>query len=265
MNIELLHRGLSAQRRGALVWSIALFILTSSVLAVWPSMSESGSLESLVSGMSPELITALGLEALASPAGFLNGNLYALLLPLLFPILGIMHMNALTAGDEDAGRMELLLALPVSRVNVYLSRFISVVIVLAAVTLLIGATVGFGAPALDMELDTEGVAAANLSMFLLALFHAALALALAGLGMRAGIVLAGSFGVLTLGYLTYALLPMIESLDRFVAVSPWHWALGERPLENGFDGKGIVLLIGGSIVLATIGLVAVRRRTIRTV
>ena len=45
MNAELLNRGLGAQRRSALVWGIALLILTASVLAVWPSMNESGSLE----------------------------------------------------------------------------------------------------------------------------------------------------------------------------------------------------------------------------
>ncbi|MGO1770139.1 MAG: ABC transporter permease subunit [Microbacterium sp.] len=264
MNAELLNRGLGAQRRGALIWGAALFVLTASVVAVWPSMSESGSLDSLVTGMSPELISALGLEALASPAGFLNGNLYALFLPLLFAVLGIMHMNALTAGDEDAGRLELLLALPVSRVSVYLSRFASVVLVLAAVALLVGATVGFGGAAFDMELDTTGVVAATVSVFLLSLFHSALALALAGLGLRAGVVIAGSFGVLVLGYLVSALLPMIESLDDVSKASPWHWALGGQPLEEGFDGAGIALLIGGTVVLAAVGLIAVRRRTIRT-
>lgn len=264
MNMELLGRALGAQRRGALIWGLALLVLTGSVLAVWPAMSESGSLDSLVDGMSPELISALGLEALASPAGFLNGNLYALFLPLLFAVLGIMHMNALTAGDEDAGRLELLLALPVSRVSVYLNRFVAVAIVLAALALLIGVTVGFGAPAFDMDLDAEGVVAVTLNVFLLALFHAALALALAGLGLRAGVVLAGSFGVLVLGYLVYALAPMVEALDQFGSVSPWHWALSGHPLENGFDAAGIAMLVGGSVVLVGVGLVSVRRRTIRT-
>lgn len=264
MNGELLVRGLGAQRRGALIWSGALVVLAASVLAVWPSMSESGSLDSLVDGMSPELISALGLETLASPSGFLNGNLYALFLPLLFAVLGIMHMNALTAGDEDAGRLELLLALPVGRVSVYLSRFVAVVLVLAVVALLVGATVGFGASAVGMELDGAGVVAATSSILLLAVFHAALALALAGLGLRAGVVLAGSFGVLVLGYVAYALLPMIEAIDHLAAVSPWHWALSGMPLENGFDGTGIALLAGGSVVLVAVGLVAIRRRTIRT-
>ncbi|MFC5337135.1 ABC transporter permease subunit [Leucobacter denitrificans] len=264
MNTELLRRGLGAQRRGALIWGAALFVLTVSVVAIWPSMNESGSLDTLVADMSPTLISALGLESLASPAGFLNGNLYALLLPLLFAALGIMHMNALTAGDEDAGRLELLVALPVSRVSIYLSRFVSVVLVLAAVALLVGLTVGFGGAAFDMELDTMGVVAATVNVFLLALFHAALALALAGLGLRTGAVLAGSFGVLILGYLVYALFPLIESLESVSKGSPWHWALGGQPLETGFDAAGTALLICGTVVLTAVGLLAVRRRTIRT-
>lgn len=264
MRLELLNRAIHAQRRSAIAWALALLALTASVLAVWPSMNEAGSLDSLTEGFSPELIAALGFESLASPEGFLNGNLFALLLPLIFGALGIMHTNALTAADEDAGRLELLLALPVSRVGVYLSRFIAVALVLVLVALLVGATVLFGAPAFDMELDTAGVLAATLSLLLLALLHAALVLALAGLGLRGGAVLAISFGVLVLGYLAHALLPMIESLSDFAAVSPWHWALSEQPLENGFDWVGSGLLLAGVAVLVAIGLVAVRRRTIRT-
>lgn len=264
VNAELLNRGLGAQRRGALVWAIALVGLTASVLAVWPAMSESDSLDSLASGMSPELVSALGLEALSSPAGFLNGNLYAIFLPLLFAVLGIMHMNALTAADEDSGRLELLLALPVSRVSVYLSRFVAVLLVLVVVALLVGATVAFGGATLDMDLEAAGVAAATVSVLLLALFHAALALALSGAGLRAGVVVSASFGVLVVGYLIYALLPMIESFDDLAAASPWHWALGGQPLESGFDGTGLALLGGGTTVLVLVGLVAVRERTIRT-
>lgn len=264
MNPELLIRGLGAQQRGALTWGIALVALTASVLALWPSMRESGSLDSLVSGLSPELIAALGLENFGSAAGFLNGNLYALLLPLVFATIGITHTNALTAGDEDAGRLELLIALPVSRVGLYLSRFTAVVLILAAITVAVGATVGFTAPMLDMDLAASAVIAATLAVFLLALFHAALALALAGLGLRSSTVLAGSLGALVLGYLLYALLPLIGALEHLAALSPWDWALGGSPLENGFDGAGAAMLIGGSLALLALGLAGVRRRTIRT-
>lgn len=264
MRLELLKRGLVAQRRSGLIWGAALLLLVVSVLASWPAMTDAGALDELLGNIPAELIAALGLENLGTPAGFLNGNLYAMLLPLLLAVLGVLHTNALTAGDEDAGRLELLLALPVSRVGVLLSRFAAVVLVLAAVSALVGLTVGLGAPAFDMELDAGGVAAATASVFLLAVLHAALALALAGLGLRAGAVLAGSLGVLVLGYVVYALLPMVGSLEGLAEASPWHWALAGQPLEQGFDLPGGALLVGGSVVLAAVGLIAVRRRTIRT-
>lgn len=264
MNAELLRRGLQAQRRRALIWSASLFALVVVVLAVWPSMSESGSLESLVSGMSPAIVSALGLGALATPAGFLDGNLYALLLPLLFATLGILNLTALTAGDEDQGRLELLLALPISRAGFYVSRFVSVSLVLAAVALVVGASVGFGGASLDMQLDTVGLVAATLGIFLLGTFHAALALALAGIGVRSGPVLGAAFGALTLGYLIYAFFPMIESLSGYSSISPWHWALGNQPLINGFDPVGTALLVGSAFLFVGIGLSTIRSRSIRT-
>ena len=264
MRIELLTRALAAQRRSGLIWAGALLLLTVSVLSVWPSLSDSGGLDNIVAGLSPELVAALGMEDFGSPVGYLNGNLYAMILPLLFGAFAIMQMNSLTAGDEDAGRLELLLALPVSRTGVFLTRFFAVAIVLAAVALLLGLVVGLSAPAFDMELEVEGVAAVTTAIFLLALFHAALAMALAGLGTRGSATLGVTFGVLVLGYLTHALLPLVESLEDVAAASPWEWALGETPLANGLDGTGALLLAGGALLLVLVGLFGVRRRTIRS-
>lgn len=264
MRIELFTRALAAQRRSGLIWGGALLLLTVSVLSVWPSLSDSGGLDTIADGLSPELVAALGMENFGSPVGYLNGNLYAMILPLLFGAFAIMQMNALTAADEDAGRLELLLALPVGRTGVYLARFLAVALVLAAVGLVVGAAVGFGAPALDMELEAEGVVAITLAVFLLALFHGALAMALAGLGLRGPATLGITFGVLVLGYLSHALLPLVEALEDGAVASPWQWALGEMPLANGIDGTGLALLAGGALLFALVGLLGVRNRTIRS-
>lgn len=261
--IELLARGLGAQRRSALIWGAALVVLAVSVVSVWPSMRDSGSLESITTGLSPEMAAALGLSDYASPAGFLNGNLYAILLPLLFGALAIMSMNALTAADEDAGRLELLLALPVSRTATYLGRFAAVVAVLLLVSLAVALTVGLTAPALDMDLGTSGLVGVSLGLLLLGVLHAALVLALAGWGLRSGSVLAVAFGVLALGYLLHAFAPMVADGEAIARVSPWHWALGSDPLVNGVDGAGLALLGGVSVLLVVVGLVGVTRRTIR--
>ena len=155
MNAELLKRGLGAQLRSSLIWGISMVALTASVVAGWPSLSRSGSLDSRVAGLPPDLVSALGLTDFGSPAGFLNGNLYAVFLPLLFTVLGTVQMNALTAGDEDAGRLELLLALPVARPVVYLSRYAGVALVLGVLAAATGATVGITAPVFDWSVPDK--------------------------------------------------------------------------------------------------------------
>lgn len=264
MFVELLRRGLAAQLRSSLIWGGALLALTLSVLGVWPSLSDSGGLDAITEGLSPELVSALGLEDFGSPVGYLNGNLFAMLLPLLIGALAIMQMNALTAADEDAGRLELLLALPVSRTAVYLARFIAVAVVLTLISAAIGLTIVLSAPALDMELDAGGVTAVTVAVLLLGLLHAALALALAGLGVRSPAVLGIAFGVLVLGYLVHALLPLVPDVADWAAASPWGWALAEVPLANGLDATGAWLLGGCALALVGVGLLAVRRRSIRS-
>lgn len=81
--------------------------------------------------------------------------------------------------------------------------------------------------------------------------------------LRAATVGAGSLSVLLLGYLGYAFLPLSDSLGRLATASPWHWALGEGPLENGFDSTGIAIFISGQLILLVVGLIAVRQRSIR--
>lgn len=264
MKLELFTRAMATQRRAAVIWCICLIALTASVVALWPSMSGSGSLESIFAGLPPEVISSLGLNDFGSPAGFLNGNLYAVFMPLLFAVLGTVQMNALTAADEDAGRLELLLALPVSRMQVYISRFVAVFLVLAGIAAVTGATIWITAPWFDMEIEPAGIAAVTLSVFLLGMLQASLVLALAGIGMRASAVNAVAFAVIAAGYVLHALLPLADLEFDWARLSPWHWALGGDPLNSGFDGEGTALLVACSAVLLVAGLLAIEQRTIRS-
>ena len=109
-----------------------------------------------------------------------------------------------------------------------------------------------------------GIAAVSLSMFWLGLFQASLVLALAGLGLRAPTVSTVAFSVLAAAYAVYALLPLAGSAADLARWSPWHWALGSQPLTQGFDVRGSALLVASCALLTAVGLLTIRRRTIRT-
>ena len=110
---ELLTRGIHALRRSGIWWGLAIVTFSLVNLAFWPSLEGSEALDSL-EGMSEGLLEAFGAQNIATPAGYLDGQLFALMLPLLLSGMAIAGMTAITSGDEDAGRLELLHALPVT-------------------------------------------------------------------------------------------------------------------------------------------------------
>lgn len=217
---EIFRRGVQIQKRTLIAWSAALVLLALSVVSAWPSMESSGALEDFSTGLSPELASALGVDQIASASGYLKGNLYAVLLPLLLGLMAVTATTALTGGDEEAGRLELLLALPVARRQVFLVRFLCVAFGLALTSVLVWLSVYGSVVSLDMDVSAGGVAAVTLTVALLAVLHAGIAYAIVGFGFGRGPALGVAAGVLVVGYLLHGIAPMSDALEPLANVSP---------------------------------------------
>ncbi|MFC7482814.1 hypothetical protein ACFQX7_26390 [Luedemannella flava] len=111
----LLSGAVRSIRRGWVVWTVSIAALIALTTAFWPAFKDSGGMTDAIAGMSPGLVEALGIGDLNSPEGFLWGNLYALLVPLLMAVAGTSFLTTLTARQEDSGQYELILTQPVSR------------------------------------------------------------------------------------------------------------------------------------------------------
>src|SRR3954452_23349391 len=81
-----------------------------------------------------DVLAAFNYTDLASPAGYLGGAVYGLLVPLLVAVFMIAWGARAVAGDENAGTLELVLAHPVSRVSLALQRFAGQLAGMAVVT-----------------------------------------------------------------------------------------------------------------------------------
>ncbi|MBD3552935.1 ABC transporter permease subunit [Streptomyces sp. SP18CM02] len=260
---EIFRRGVQIQKRTLIAWSAALVLLALSVVGAWPSMEKSGALEDFASGVSPEMAAAFGIDQISSASGYLKGNLYAVLLPLLLGLMAVTATAALTGGDEEAGRLELLLALPVARRTVFLVRFLCVAFGLAVTSVLVWLSVYGSVVSFDMDVSGGGVAAVTLTVGLLAVLHAGVAYAVVGFGLGRGPALGVAAGVLVVGYLLHAIAPMSDSLEPLSNVSPWEWALGGDPLVNGVPWGGVALLVVLSAVIVAAGTYVVDRRDVK--
>lgn len=261
--VELLRSGMHALRRSTTWWTIGIAAFVVLNAAFWPSLEGSETLAGFED--MGALLEAFGAQNLASPAGYLDGQIFALLLPLLFSGMAVAHISLLTAGDEDAGRLELLHALPVSRRAVWLSRWGASTTALAAVAVATGTAVVVCLQVFGFEGVGAGrVVVATGACALLAAFHASLAYAIGGFGASRGRAVGAATGVLVAGYLASFVLPIADALRAARRWSPWYWAVGEQPVLDGVRPSGLVLLAGITVMLVAAGTAALDRRDIRS-
>ncbi|MGZ6271001.1 MAG: ABC transporter permease subunit [Candidatus Limnocylindrales bacterium] len=262
--LELIFGPFRASWRAGLGWSILLALLIVSTVAFWPAFRGSSGISQAIDQLPQALLQAFGLEDFGTAAGYLRGGLYEVLVPLVFSAAGIVFANTMTAGDEDAGRLELFLAQPVTRTAFLAGRSLAVLgwlIVLTLVTLV----AQLGSDALfDVPIDTTRVVATIVLCALLGAFMAGVCIAVAGASKRPGLVLSVGFGVAYTSYLVLALFQLSSLLAPWRHISPWDWALGGDPLSNPSDAWRYLVLAGGAVLFAAVGIVGFDRRDVRS-
>ncbi len=209
------------------------------------------------------MIDAFGLAGFGTPAGFLRGNLYEFIVPLLLAIAAVAAANGTTAAEEDAGRMETYLSQPVSRRSVFVGRMIALTIWLAILTSAVLLVQLVSDALVGLEIDASRVASTVVLCGLLALLFGALAVAVAGWLPRPSFVLAIGVATAVAGYLIAALLPLSDLLKPLSGLSPWKWALGGDPLVNATEPWRYVALMVPVFALVVLAVVGFVRRDVR--
>jgi ABC-2 type transport system permease protein len=212
-----------------------------------------------------EIMDAMGITDLTSPEGYLGGTTYGILGPVLILVFASSLGARAIAGEEEAGRLEVLLAHPVTRWRVVIERAAAmlVALALAGLVLLLGMIVMAGV-AEFASIGVANLAAASGQLVLLGLFFGTLALAVGALTGRRGLALGvvAIVGVLT--YFANNLGPSVDWLAWSQDVSPFHYYSGGEPLRNGFQLMDSLVLLGASLLLVAVAVIGFERRDVAT-
>jgi ABC-2 type transport system permease protein len=231
--------------------------------AFWPTM-RSPEMAEAMAAYPKDVLAAFNYTDMATPAGYLGGAVYGLLVPLLITVFAIAWGTRSVAGDEDAGTLDLVLAHPVSRRSLALQRFGGLVlgVLVTCLALLAAMAAVRGAFQLD-DVPLPGLVAINLQLALFGACFGALAFAIgAATGSRAA-ALGGSAATAVLAYLANSVFPQVEALGWTRDVSPFHWYLGGDPLVHGVQAGGAAALAVTTVVLAGIGTLLFTRRDLK--
>lgn len=252
---------LSQRRRSVLLWSLAVAVLAALYIAFWPSISaDSAVMTDYVDAMPDQLVQAMGLTAIATPAGYLASTVYGIIAPALLLVMAIGSGARLLAGAEEDATIELELTSPASRRQVYLERLISLWAIVAVVVAALTAAVLLAATLAEMDIQVSRVLAGSTGLLLLVLALGTVSLAAGAATGRRTMALALGAGLAVASYVANALGATLKHAAWLNDASPWSWYLGSDPLSTGFDSAGLLLLAALTLVAAVSGLIAFQRR-----
>jgi ABC-2 type transport system permease protein len=201
--------------------------------------------------------------SITTGAGYLDAELFSLMLPLLVLVLAIGSGARAFAGEEDAGRLELPLSYPVRRRNAVFAKGAAVGIEVVAVCVVGGVAIAVLDPLVGLDLSFGHLAAGVVLLGLLGVFHGWLALAVGASVPSRALAIGVPTALAAAGYLVNGLHGLAGWLDPFRFLSTF-WLVGTSPLQRGIDAWGALVVLGASVVALVGGALLVERRDLQT-
>jgi len=259
---ELLRRGILDHRRALVGWCAGIVGYVALIASIFPSIEGSPELNQLIESY-PDVLKSLfgitGAGNLTSGAGFLDAELSSFMLPLLVLVLAIGSGARTFAGEEDAGRLELVLAYPVTRRSAVVMKGLAVLVeVVLACIAAVAAILLFDA-IVGLDLSLGHVAGAFVWLVALGVFYGWLALAVGAAYPSRALALGIAAGTAAVDYLIGGLHDLAGWLDPFRFISPF-WLVGQSPLQQGTDLLGVVVVLAASVMVLAVGATLVERR-----
>ncbi|MGN9913443.1 ABC transporter permease subunit [Phytohabitans sp. LJ34] len=248
VNGSMFTRTLWDNRRIFPVWALAIGLLAMAYASFYPQVTAD------TMATVPEAMRGFGFEDATTPAGYLRGAVFGLLVPLLVTFYGAATGARMISADEESGYLDLLLAHPISRTRLLLHRFAA----LAVGALLIAAAVFAAMLAVRDSADLDAIsvgqfAAQALNVALLGLLFGALATTIgAATGRSRGAVFGATSGLGVLAYALHGLAPQIGA-DWLRHLTPYHYYIDHQPLTNGMHTGDTAVLAGTTLALITAG------------
>ena len=196
----------------------------------------------------------------SNATGFLNIELFPLIMPALLAGVAIALCSGFTAGEESRGTIDVLLSYPVPRWKMILEKLAALVLSLAIVSFVMLAGIQAGSLVGDAPVELDKVAAGLVLATILAFAFGSIALAIAAWTGNRGAAAGVPAGLMVFMYLVQSLSGQIESLRTINPLSLFHYYLGHSPLKNGLDLGDTAVLVAVTVVFVAISLVAFERR-----
>lgn len=237
-------------QRPLLGWSIGVAALVGVMAALWPSIEGIPNLEEFLASYPEAMRELFNVDAITTGVGFMNAELFSLLVPALFIIFAVGRGARLIAGEEESGTLDVLLVTPVSRLAVLIETAAALAVAVLALGAVLFAATVISSPLVGLQIGVADAASASLAVTLLGIEHGWLALSVgAAVGSRpVAIGAASTFAVA--GYVLYVMSKLVAAVEPWGALSPFQQALEPGPLGAGLQASYVWMPLAALVFVA---------------
>jgi beta-exotoxin I transport system permease protein len=254
----LVGRGLRDHRRAPLTWGGSLGAMSALIAAIWPSIE--GSVDELVRSYPERLKEAFNIRSLTSVESYLDAEMLSLIVPLAIGVLAIRVVTRATAGAEEQGHLDTLLATPLRRRTLVLSAFATSGIVVAGVLVVVTAATWIAGTLVGADPSAAVLARGFANVWPLAMLFAGVAAVAAGLLRGSGVVTGVAAGALVAAYVIDLAGKLAPELRAARDVSPFKYY--GSAVQDGIDPVAFAALAVVGVLLAVAGALAFERRDV---
>ena len=212
----------------------------------YPSIRSTG-IQRAIAAYPKELKAFFGGAAafdLSTGRGYLQVELFSLVVPALLTIAAIAFGAATIAGEQERGTLDFLLACPLTRGRVVLEKALGAGVTVGALSGVVFIVIVGLNPVDGLGVGVGNLAAACIGAALVAYgFGLTAMLAGAASGSR-GVAIGVAAALFVTSYLVTGLAQLVSWLEPARELSPLFHATGTQPLEHGFPVANLLGLAG---------------------
>lgn len=234
--------GLKASWFSILVWSFGIAIYILIIMSAFNGMRDG-----MLRLMDNEFYRMLGFAIIPSNESLVDLSVFLFLLPLCaaYTIIQIASWT----GEENNGRLELILSVPEPRWRLLLGRFAATISVLAFLIAIIGAVFALSTQLFNVPVNTSNAVAAFFGVWVVCVIVAAAGFVLAAFWPGWSVAITGTLVVIS--YFITFLGTALKLPDWAIDLSVFHQY--GRPQVDGLNWLPVLVLLGLSAVFVLVG------------
>lgn len=243
-------------------WSLGVGFIAFITMVFYNSFNQSG-IDSIINSVPDSLKSLIGNVAdFKTIPGYIGQQIFGPNIVILTIAMSVIIFVSISASEEDDGRLQSLLSLPVTRTAVYIQKLAAALLVIAIVCacIILGTLIALGI--VHHSADMSRIYQSAFDCWVMNVGYGLVAYAAAMLTGKKGLTVAIAGGYAAISFVISSLAPAVKELKTVDRFSIFHYYNNPQIMQHGLDGKHLLMLAAIAVVLAAVGWFGFIRRNI---